>query len=87
MTIYISHSPIMPMWPASQDFKVLVGAVHAALYRPTWTVDFEDRTGAYDLRGKAKNFLCFHQLFRAYGHQFLKSRSAAARSVAHLQAG
>jgi hypothetical protein len=47
----------------------------------------EDRTEAHDLREKAKKILCFHQVFRAYGHDLFKLRSAAARSVAHLQAG
>jgi hypothetical protein len=77
----------MLMWPASQDIRVLVASVHGTLYRPTWTVHFEDRAGVHDLREKAKNFLCFHQLFRTYGHQLLKSRRVAARSVEHLQAG
>ena len=85
--IYLSHNPTMPMWPASQDFTALVGADHATVYRLTGTADFEDKTGAYDLRDKAKKFLCFHQLFRAYGHQLFKLRSAAARSIAQLQAG
>ena len=87
VTIFLGHNPIMPMRPASQDFTVLVGADHASVYRPTWTMHFEDRTGAYDLREKAKKVLCFHQLFRAYGHQLSKLQSATARSVAHLQAG
>jgi hypothetical protein len=87
VTIYLSHNPIMPMWPASQEFSVLVGADHASVYRPTWTMHVEDRTEAHDLREKAKKVLCFHQVFRAYGHDLFKLRSAAARSVAHLQAG
>jgi hypothetical protein len=87
VTIYPSHNQIMPMWPASQGFSVLIGANHAIVYRLRRTADFEDRTGAYDLREKAEKFLCFHQLFRAYGHQLFNVRSAAGRSVAHLQAG
>jgi hypothetical protein len=87
VTIYLSHSQIMPMWPASQDFTVLVGADHASVYRPTWTMHFENRTRAYDLRKTATIFLCFHEFIRAYGHQLFELRSAAARSVEHLQAG
>jgi hypothetical protein len=87
VTIYLGHNPIMPRWPASQDFTVLVGADHAGVYRPTWTMHFENRTRAYDLREKAKKNLWSHELFRAYGHQLVKLRSATARSVEHLQAG
>jgi hypothetical protein len=85
--IYLSHNLIMRIWPASQGFRVLLGAVRATLYRPTWTVYFGEKTGTHDLLEKVKNSLCFHQLFEASGHQLLKSRSVAARSVEHLQAG
>jgi hypothetical protein len=87
VTIYHSHNSIMPIWPVSQDFRIRVGADHVTAYRPTRTVHFEDRTEAYDLLEKAKNFLSFHRLFMAYSYQLLKSRSAAARSVEHLRAG
>jgi hypothetical protein len=85
--IYLSHNPIMPRWPASQDFTGLIGANHATVYRPAWTLNFDDRTGAHDVLGKVKKFLGFHRLFRAYDHQPPRSRSAAARSVAYLKAG